>query len=260
MPLPLSETHPQTSAPDVLPLGLDSFLVRFATHGLTHEVTKGGKDGGRDHPAAVQAFSQALKDHRDEGAFSGIREVALALASVRVVFAPAQTDSAALRAGSGKTGTKPRLVSGRKPAAMLRRWHIPVAFGPEYAPQLAEVAALTKQTPEETIASLTAADLRVLAIGFAPGQPYIGLLPPAWDFPRQSDLTPQVPAGALTAALRQLVLFANPSPTGWRQIGLTAFRPFLANRNKPFLLEAGDALCFNAVSDGEMRALLADNT
>ena len=39
------------------------------------------------------------------------------------------------------------------------------------------------------------------------------------------DLNAEVPAGALVTAVRQLVLFANPSPTGWRQIGMSALNP-----------------------------------
>lgn len=238
---PLSQ--PFGIAPEILPLGLDSFLVRFATH------------GGRDHPSAVQAFAQAFKDCPTEG----VIEVALALASLRVVFDPARTDVTALSTQL-KTLAKSRdwYRDGTPPP--LRRWQIPVAFGEGFAPQLAEVAALTGQSIEATVKTLTTTELRVLAIGFAPGQPYIGLMPQDWDFPRQSELTPEVPAGALTAALRQLVLFANPSPTGWRQVGLTAFRPFLADRNAPFLLEAGDAIGFQAVSDEDMRSLLADNS
>lgn len=233
---------PSGKSPEVLPLGLDSFLVRFATH------------GGRDHPAAVQAFAQAFKDSPTEG----VIEVALALASIRVVFDPDRTDVSALFTQL-ETLAKSRdwYQDGTPPPR--RRWQIPVAFGEGFAPQLAEVAALTGQSTEAAVRTLTKTELRVLAIGFAPGQPYIGLLPQDWDFPRQSELTPEVPAGALTAALRQLVLFANPSPTGWRQVGLTAFRPFIADRNAPFLLEAGDAIGFQAVSDGDMRSLLADN-
>ncbi|CUH75384.1 Sporulation inhibitor KipI [Tritonibacter multivorans] len=244
MPPSLSDPpfQPTCAAPDVLPLGLDSFVVRFATH------------GGRDHPGAVQAYAQAFK----EIAFDGVVEVALALASLRVVFDPARTDVGALSALLRDLAESRDWYQDGSPPPR-RRWQIPVAFGPDFAPQLTEVATLTGQTTQETIRTLTNTDLRVLAIGFAPGQPYIGLLPPVWDFPRQSDLTPEVPAGALTAALRQLVLFANPSPTGWRQVGLTAFRPFLADRNTAFLLDAGDALCFRAVSDAEMHSLLADN-
>jgi allophanate hydrolase subunit 1 len=73
-------------------------------------------------------------------------------------------------------------------------------------------------------------------------------------------LTPKVPAGALVLAVRQLVLFTNPSVTGWRQVAYTAFRPFKFDRADPFALRLGDGLRFHAVSHDDMHALDAGNT
>ena len=83
-------------------------------------------------------------------------------------------------------------------------------------------------------------------IGFAPGQPYLGELPEAWDIPRQTALTDRVPIGALTVAIRQLVLFSVSTPTGWRHIGQTAFRPFRPDAETPFVLRPGDEVIFEA--------------
>ena len=110
-------------------------------------------------------------------------------------------------------------------------------------------------TEAQALRDLTQTELRVLAIGFAPGQPYIGRLPEAWEIPRQPQLTPSVPAGALVVALRQLVLFGNVSTTGWRQIGLCAFRPFKIDRAHPFALRQGDAIRLVAAPLDEIRAL-----
>ena len=85
-------------------------------------------------------------------------------------------------------------------------------------------------------------------LGFAPGQPYLGELPPAWDIPRQTGLTPKVPVGALTVAIRQLVLFAVSTPTGWRHIGQTGFRAFRPESDTPFVLNPGDEVIFEPVS------------
>ncbi|MGA1181499.1 MAG: carboxyltransferase domain-containing protein, partial [Marivivens sp.] len=101
---------------------------------------------------------------------------------------------------------------------------------------------------------------RVLAIGFAPGQPYIGLLPDNWNLPRLSQLTPKVPAGALVVAVRQLVLFCNDSTTGWRQIGQTGFRPFWPHSSTPFRLEVGDAIRIEHVSQMDLAALAPERT
>ena len=75
--------------------------------------------------------------------------------------------------------------------------------------------------------------------------------------PRTSTLTAEVPAGALVTAVRQLVLFANPSPTGWRQIGMSAFRPFTPETDTPILLRAGDAMQFSRASADDIARLQA---
>ncbi len=127
-------------------------------------------------------------------------------------------------------------------------WHIPTVYGTDLAPQLEEAAELAGLDPAAAIKELEQARVRVLTIGFAPGQPYMGELPKNWDIPRQQGLTKSVPAGALVVAIRQLIIFTNASPTGWRQIGQTAFKTFRPSSAHPFALAPGDELCFPSVS------------
>ena len=79
-------------------------------------------------------------------------------------------------------------------------WTIPAVFGGERAPQLAEAAEAAGLNVADAQAALTSTRLRVLTLGFAPGQPYLGTLGEAWDIPRQVGLSPNIPAGALVAA------------------------------------------------------------
>jgi allophanate hydrolase subunit 1 len=58
-------------------------------------------------------------------------------------------------------------------------------------------------------------------------------------------------------AVRQLVVFANPSPTGWRQIGMSAFKPFAPNTPTPILLRAGDAMQFSTATADDIQRLKA---
>ena len=111
-------------------------------------------------------------------------------------------------------------------------------------------------TAAEAVAQLSSARVRVLTIGFAPGQPYLGTLPEAWDIPRQTGLTPSVPVGALVVAIRQFVLFSVTTPTGWRHVGQTAARLFRPDEDDPFLLRPGDAVEFPSV-DAEVFARMA---
>jgi len=223
------------SGVEVLPLGLDGLLLHFAKVS-SPEVTD-----------QVLGFAETLRT----AAMPGVTEVATALTSILVKFDPDRITRTAL------TDALRPLLAGRQPQAFKaqRRWQIPVAFGGDAGPQLAEAAALAGVTQTQALQDLTETELRVLAIGFTPGQPYIGLLPEGWAIPRQTQLTPSVPAGALVVALRQLVLFGNVSTTGWRQVGLCAFRPFKIDRAQPFALRQGDAIRLIATPLDDIRAL-----
>ncbi|WP_386680261.1 allophanate hydrolase subunit 1 [Loktanella sp. R86503] len=216
------------------PLGQDGIVVRFG-------------DGHQAQTTAAISFGAAVR----AAALQGVVEVATALTSVLVRFDPVSVARAAVDACLRDVLSSPHVAG----PAQGRLWTIPACFGGESGPQFADAAALAGLSEEAARAELAAAEVSVLAIGFAPGQPYLGHLPQAWDLPRQQALTPQVPAGALVVALRQLVLFANPSPTGWRGVGRCAFRPFMAERAVPFALRAGDRVRWELTDAATIAAL-----
>ncbi|WP_281990780.1 5-oxoprolinase subunit B family protein [Sulfitobacter geojensis] len=139
-------------------------------------------------------------------------------------------------------------------------WHVPTLYGTELAPQLEEAAEVAGVDPDQAIAEISASRVRVLTIGFAPGQPYMGELSKTWNIPRQQGLTKSVPSGALVIAIRQLIVFTNAAPTGWRHIGQTAFRTFRPDADMPFTLAPGDELTFPAISRAEYDAILAKDS
>ncbi len=126
-------------------------------------------------------------------------------------------------------------------------WHVPTVYGTDLAPQLEEAAALADVDPDTAIRQISSSRVRVLTIGFAPGQPYMGELSETWNIPRQKGLTKAVPPGALVIAIRQIIVFTNAAPTGWRHIGQTAFGTFLPQTPRPFTLAPGDELIFPSV-------------
>lgn len=139
-------------------------------------------------------------------------------------------------------------------------WHVPTVYGTDLAPQLEEAAEVAGVDPDVAIKYLSKARVRVLTIGFAPGQPYLGELNETWNIPRQQKLTQAVPAGALVVAVRQLVVFTNVTPTGWRHVGQTAFRTFRPDAAQPFALSPGDELTFPAISTTELKNIQAKDT
>ena len=183
---------------ELLPLGPDGLLVRFSDR--------------LDEPAnrAALAFRAMLTETQ----FRGVIETATSLTSVYLRFRPDHVSRADLvervqQALDGNDWFTSPLPKGRT------LWHVPVAFGNEHGPGLDAAAQLAGLSPEAAIAEVTATTLRVLALGFAPGQPYLGFLPQHWNIPRQSEVTPEVPRGAVVIAVRQIIPFANAAPTGW---------------------------------------------
>jgi len=235
-------TDPGDTAPEILPFGQAGVLVRMA------------RTPSDQAAAAAQACARALTGMN----LAGVRDVATSLTSVLLEFDHGVTSRGALLDAIRPMleGTDWNTLTAPAPN---RLWRIPATFGGDHGPDLSRVAKTVGCTPSGAIDALVAPGLRVLSIGFAPGQPYIGFLGSDWALPRLSEITPHVPAGAIVTAVRQLVLFANPSPTGWQHVGQTAFRPFLLTRHEPVLLRAGDAIRFEPISASEHDTLAAND-
>lgn len=224
--------------PRISPLGTDGLLVSFAD--------KLGEGANR----AALAFRAAA-----EGAgIDGLEETSTTLASTFLRFDPDR-----VRHAEVEEALEALLKTRDWYAAPLpenrKLWRIPTVFGTDLAPQLAEAAEAAGMSPEEAVRSISGTQVRVQTIGFAPGQPYLGELPPEWNIPRQSQLTDKVPVGAVVVAIRQLVLFSVTTPTGWRHIGQTAFRCFRPESDQPFALTPGDEVVFEPVERDSYDAL-----
>ena len=139
-------------------------------------------------------------------------------------------------------------------------WHVPTVYGTDLAPQLEEAAHVAGVDVDVAIKEISTSKVRVLTIGFAPGQPYMGELSETWNIPRQTGLTPSVPAGSLVIAIRQLIVFTNPSPTGWRHIGQTAWENFRPTSDQPFALSPGDELVFPSITRDALFKIKAQDT
>lgn len=226
--------------PRIRTAGVDGLLVSF------------GDTLSEPANRAALAFREAVER---EG-WAGVEETSTSLVSAFIRFDPLAGDRLRLadrlkELVASRDWTAAPLPGGR------RLWRVPTVFEGDLAPELDEAAALAGVTPEAAIARICEAPLRVQTIGFAPGQPYLGTLPPEWDIPRRTTLTDRVEVGALTVAIRQLVLFAVSTPTGWRHIGQTAFRAFRPEAEQPFVLRPGDEMLFEPVPAGAYDRLRA---
>ncbi len=102
---------------------------------------------------------------------------------------------------------------------------IPVVYGGEHGPDLAEVAALGGLSSSEAAALHAATELRVLFDGFAPGFAYLGELPEALHVPRLATPRTRTPAGSVAVAGSMSGIYPAVLPGGWRIIGRTPDHP-----------------------------------
>lgn len=232
---------PPTEFPRIEPIGLDGVIVQF------------GEKLSEPANRAALAFRAAIERDLPEG----VEECSTSLVSTYLRFDPLHLPVDRLT-----RDLRGRLEHDDWYAAPLpegrRLLRIPTVYGGDFGPQLDEAAEAAGMSAEEAIESLSGAQVRVTAIGFAPGQPYLGTLPEDWDIPRQAGLTPKVPAGALVVAIRQFVLFSVSAPTGWRQVGRTAAPLFRPDSDTPFLLRPGDEVTFTAADASAWDRLQAD--
>lgn len=225
----MAATQPEAPVfPAIRDVGLTGMLVTF--------------DDALSEPAnrAALAFRAAVEA---EG-WEGVEETATSLTSVFLRFDPLALEHDDLTARLHSLLAEDVWTAAPLPAGRTH-WRIPLVLGGEHGPQFEEAATAAGLTPDAARDQIADARVRVMTIGFAPGQPYMGELAGHWDIPRMKTLNPRVPQGALVTAIRQLIIFANATPTGWLHIGQTAFRCFRPGSDQPFALTPGDEVSFD---------------
>lgn len=132
-----------------------------------------------------------------------------------------------------------------------REVEVPVCYGGEHGPDLADVARKTGLTEAEVVAMHTAPGSMVFTLGFAPGLPYIGVHDPLFAIPRRDVPRTAVPRGSVAIANRQTTIYPNLLPGGWHILGATPMQMFDLNRDPPSLLMPGDRVRFIPISKDE---------
>lgn len=229
--------------PQIRTVGLNGILITFA--------------GAMSEPAnrAALAFRAAV-DAQD---WAEVRETSSSLVSTFLDVDLAITPLDAMKERLSDLLMSRDWFAEELPAGRTL-WHVPTVYGNGLGPQLEEAAEVAGVDPDTAIQQISTSRVRVLTIGFAPGQPYLGELSETWNIPRQQGLTKAVPPGALVIAIRQLIVFTNAAPTGWRHIGQTAFSTFRPQAEQPFTLSPGDELVFPSVTLAEFAEIKSKDT
>jgi inhibitor of KinA len=179
-----------------------------------------------------------------------IRDVVVGYCSVTVYFDPLSTDprwlEAEIRAIASNLGELAQDAGGFV--------EVPVCYGGEFGPDLAEVARFGNCSDEEVIAIHASATYRVYMVGFVPGFAYLAEVDRRIAAPRRSTPRTAVPAGSVAIAGGQTGIYPSSTPGGWNIIGRTPVKPYEPSRREPFLLKAGDRVRFRRIDPGEFHA------
>lgn len=229
--------------PRLLPLGDSAWTVEF----------------GHTIDAATNARVMGLADRvaaarEDDPLMAAVTDVVPTFRSLTVHFDPWTGNAAAL----GR-----RLLSmaqeGQQAAVHGRHWQLPVCFDEDFAPDLARVCELRQLTRAGVIDQLLGASFRVYMLGFQPGFPYMGGLPPELMTPRLPSPRQKVPAQSVAIALDMCSVYPWESPGGWNLVGRTPVVLFdSAQTSQPAMLAAGDEVCWTAIDRGTHDRLARD--
>ncbi len=228
------DTSPAAAPPRYRPAGDGALSVEFAP-----EISP-----------AVNRRVRALLAALDADPPPGLLDLVPAYRTLLIVYDPLRLSHAALldRLRALDTATD-------APPPVGRRVVLPIAYGGEFGPDLAAVAAHAGLTPEEVIARHGAGRYLVYFLGFSPGFPYLGGLDPALATPRLPEPRTSVPAGAVGIGGDQTGIYPQATPGGWRLIGRTPVRLYDPAAPEPTLLRPGDEIRPRAIDAAEFARL-----
>ena len=199
---------------------------------------------------AAHALAAAVRADQSSGAWGS---PVPGYASVLVPYDPLRwTASEAESALSRIVGTLPAAGARVPTEAELTLGEavldIPVRYGGEHGPDLAEVAERCGLSPDAVVELHASVTYRAYLLGFAPGFAYLGTLPEALQLPRRDSPRTRVPAGSVGIAGPQTAVYPLSTPGGWHLIGRTDLPIWDPLRDPPALIAPGRQVRFVPVA------------
>jgi KipI family sensor histidine kinase inhibitor len=136
-----------------------------------------------------------------------------------------------------------------------KRVTFPVVYGGEYGPDLSYVARYHRLTEEQVVRLHSEVEYRVYMIGFVAGFPYLGEVADEIATPRHETPRLKVPAGSVGIAEKQTGAYPCETPGGWQIIGRTPLKLFNPHQQPPTLVEPGDIVKFEPISEMEFKTI-----
>jgi KipI family sensor histidine kinase inhibitor len=226
----------------------DAQAPRFLASGDTALCVEFGDRIDREVSARVLALANRIQ----AAEIAGVVELVPTFRSLLVHYDPSVSSQATLRAA-----LEPLVVKLGAAEGASRRWTLPACYDVSVAPDLEEVAARTGLSVREVIERHSAVTYHVYMLGFLPGYPYLGDLPPELALPRRENPRTRVPPGSIAIATTMTAVYPLESPGGWHLIGRTPVALWDVRRDPPVLLSAGDKIVFAPISLREYEDLAA---
>jgi KipI family sensor histidine kinase inhibitor len=190
--------------------------------------------------------------HLQKSPLKGITETVPTYRSLVIHYNPLELSLETLRSELEKAVLESADTSPLKSRKII----VPVKYGGDYGPDIEDVAAYNKITPEDVTRIHSSVNYLVYMIGFTPGFPYLGEVPKSITCPRLQTPRVKVPAGSVGIARTQTAIYPLESPGGWRLIGRTPLKLFDQKSDSPFLMQAGDYVRFRSITDAEYEHIL----
>lgn len=226
----------------ILDLGDTAFTIEF---------------GDRIDPAIqhrVAALDTALAAAKAADRLPGLIEIVPTFRSLTLIYDPLHTTRDTVEAV-----VRDCLATGSATTASTgRHWRLPVVYGGEDGPDLEAVARASGLDPAAVVEAHAGVDYVVYMLGFLPGFPFMGDVPPVLRLPRRAEPRVRVPAGSVAIATGLTAIYPWESPGGWHLLGRCPAPLFDPRRDTPALLAAGDQVRFTPVTPAVMAGIDAD--
>ena len=121
---------------------------------------------------------------------------------------------------------------------------LPVVYGGEGGPHMADVVAHTGLSVDEIVELHSTPVYPVYALGSHPGYCYLGGMDARIATPRRKVPVLSIPGGAVSIGGAQTGVSASTGPSGWNTIGSTSMSFFDPAQDPPAALQPGDMIRF----------------
>ena len=201
--------------------------------------------------AAINARLAALGEAMRREAPGIVRDAVVGYCTLTVYFDPLRVDAAWLEERMRTIDRESESVQD----VAGKDVEVPVCYGGELGPDLADVARTCGCSEADIVRLHTDVVYRVYVIGFVPGFAYMGVVHERLALPRRAVPRTRVPAGSVAIAAGQTGIYPIETPGGWHLLGRTPLRLFDSRRDPPALFAPGDRVRFRVIDRDTFQAM-----